>query len=154
MESSLLANIKFVSLRLWGQQYGTWWSLSAYWRIVLSLQHIWLHTMLPYAAPGTQKSTMPTVACHQQYRTLTFGVPSECFFTKVLSRDQRGKIQMFFSLAGAFTAVKFPIANHHSQINVQLNSASITQIFRVRVFVKVESASNKLLITALKSGLK
>ena len=41
------------------------------------------------------------------------------------SRDQRGKIEMFFSSTGACTAAKFPIANHHSQMNTQLYSASL-----------------------------
>ena len=50
-------------------------------------------------------------------RPLTCGVSSGCLGTRsyeTTSRDQRGKIQMFFSSTGA---AKFPIANHHSQIN-------------------------------------
>ena len=44
------------------------------------------------------------------------------------------------------------IANRYSQINAQLYSASISQIFRMRLFVRVESASSTLLKTASKSG--
>ena len=39
------------------------------------------------------------------------------------SRDQRGKIEIFFFSTGACTAAKSPIANHQSQINAQLYSA-------------------------------
>ena len=62
---------------------------------------------------------------------LTCGVSSECQGTRryeTTSRDQRGKIQMFFSSTGACTAAKFPIANHHSQINTQLYSASLIRL--------------------------
>ena len=52
----------------------------------------------------------------------------------------------------AGTAAKSTIANRHSQINAQLYSASITQISRMRSFVKAESASSKLLKTVSKSG--
>ena len=61
-------------------------------------------------------------------RPLTCGVSSECLGTRsyeTTSRDQRGKIQMLFSSTGACTTAKFPIANHHSQINTQLYSASL-----------------------------
>ena len=61
-------------------------------------------------------------------RPLTCGVSSECLGTRsyeTTSRDQRGKIQMVFSSTGACTAAKFPIANHHSQMNTQLYSASL-----------------------------
>ena len=61
-------------------------------------------------------------------RPLTCGVSSECLGTRsyeTTSRDQRGKIEMFFSSTGACTAAKFPIANHYSQINTQLYSASL-----------------------------
>ena len=64
-------------------------------------------------------------------RPLTCGVSSECLGTRsyeTTSRDQRGKIQMFFSLTGACTAAKFPIENHHSQINTQLYSASLIRL--------------------------
>ena len=64
-------------------------------------------------------------------RPLTYGVSSECLGTRsyeTTSRDQRGKIQMFFSSTGAFTAAKFPIANHHSEINTQLYSASLIRL--------------------------
>ena len=69
-----------------------------------------------------------TVTCHQQPRPLTCGVSSECLGTRsyeTTSRDQRGKIEMFFSSTGACSTVKFPIANHHSQINTQLYSATL-----------------------------
>ena len=72
-----------------------------------------------------------TVTCHQQPRPLTWGVSSECLGTRsyeTTSRDQRGKIQMFFSSTGACTAAKFPTANHHSQINTQLYSASLIRL--------------------------
>ena len=71
---------------------------------------------------------------------------------ETMSRDQRGKIEMFFSSTGAFTAAKSPNANHHGHINAQLYSASITQIFGMWLFVKVQSVSSKLLTTASKSG--
>ena len=64
-------------------------------------------------------------------RPLTCGVSSECLGTRsyeTTSRDQRGKIQMFFSSTGACTASKFPIANHHSQIDTQLYSASLIRL--------------------------
>ena len=64
-------------------------------------------------------------------RPLTYGVSSECLGTRsyeTTSRDQRGKIQMFFSSTGACTAAKFPIANHRSQINTQLYSASLIRL--------------------------
>ena len=56
------------------------------------------------------------------------GVSRECLGTRsyeTTSRDQRGKIQMLFSSTGACTAAKFPIANHHSQMNTQLYSVSL-----------------------------
>ena len=59
---------------------------------------------------------------------------------------------MFFCSTGAYTAAKYTTANRHSQINAQLYSASISQILRVQLFVKAESASSKLLKTASKSG--
>ena len=59
---------------------------------------------------------------------------------------------MFISSTGACTAAKSPIANHLGHINAQLYSASITQIFRMRLFVKVEYVSSKLLTTGSKSG--
>ena len=69
-----------------------------------------------------------TATCHQQPHPLTCGVSSECLGTRsyeTTSRDQRGKIQMCFSWTGACTAAKFSIANHYSQINTQLYSASL-----------------------------
>ena len=59
---------------------------------------------------------------------------------------------MFFCLTGACTAAMSMIANRYSQINAQLYSASISQIFRMRLFVRVESASSTLFKTASKSG--
>ena len=103
----------------------------------------------------------PTVACHLQPqprpgpRPLTCGVPSECLGTRsyeTTSRDQRGKIQMFFSLTGACTATKSSIANHRSSIVAQLYFASVTHMFLMPLFVKVESDSSKLLRTVSKSG--
>ena len=102
-----------------------------------------------------------TVACHQQPsprpgpHPLTCGVPSECLGTRsyeTTSRDQRGKIQMFFSLTGACTATKPSIANHRSPIVAQLYFASVTHMFLMSLFVKVESDSSKLLRTVSKSG--
>ena len=88
-------------------------------------------------------------------RPLTCGVSSECLGTRsyeTTSRDQRGKIQMFFSSIGACTATKSLIANHRSSIVAQLYFASVTQMFLMPLFVKVESGSNKLLRTVSKSG--
>ena len=88
-------------------------------------------------------------------RPLTSGVSSECLGTRsyeTTSRDQRGKIQMFFSSTGACTATKSPIANHRSSIVAQLYFASVTQMFLMPLFVKVESGSSKLLRTVSKSG--
>ena len=69
-----------------------------------------------------------------------------------MSHHQRGKIETFFCSTGACTAAKSTIVNRHIQINAQLYSASITQIFRMRLFVKVESASSKLLKSGSQSG--
>ena len=101
-----------------------------------------------------------TVTCHQQPRPggpapLTCGVSSECSGTRsyeTTSRDQRGKIEMFFNSTGACTATKSPIANHRSSIIAQLYFASVTQMFLTPLFVKVESDSSKLLRTVSKSG--
>ena len=126
-----------------------------------------------YVKPGTPRgnemsvwNTLPprteaTVACHQQPqprpgpRPLTCSVPSECLGTRsyeTTSRDQRWKIQMFFSLTGACTATKSSIANHRSSIVAQLYFASVTHMFLMPLFVKVESDSSKLLRTVSKSG--
>ena len=59
---------------------------------------------------------------------------------------------MFFSSTGACTATKSPIANHRSSIVAQLYFASVTQMFLMPLFVKVESDSSKLLRTVAKSG--
>ena len=96
-----------------------------------------------------------TVTCHQQPRPLTCCGSSECSGTRsyeTTSRDQRGKIEMFFSSTGACTATKSPIANHRSSIVAQLYFASVTQMFLMPLFVKVESGSSKLLRTVSKSG--
>ena len=88
-------------------------------------------------------------------RPLTCGVSSECLGTRsyeTTSRDQLGKIEMFFNSTGACTATKSPIANHRSSIVAQLYFASVTQMFLVPLFVKVESGSSKLLRTVSKSG--
>ena len=88
-------------------------------------------------------------------RPLTCGVSSECLDTRsyeTTSRDQRGKIQMFFSSTSACTATKSPIANHRSSIVAQLYFASVTQMFMMPLFVKVESGSSKLLRTVSQSG--
>ena len=88
-------------------------------------------------------------------RPLTCGVSSECLGKRsyeTTSRDQRGKIQMFFSSTGACTATKSPIVNHCSSIVAQLYFASVTQMFLMSLFVKVESGSSKLLRTVSKSG--
>ena len=99
--------------------------------------------------------TCCTVTCHQQPRPMTCGVSSECLGTRsyeTTSRDQRGKIQMFFSSTGACTATKSSIANHRSPIIAQLYFASVTQMFLMPLFAKVESDSSKLLRTVSKSG--
>ena len=67
-------------------------------------------------------------------------------------RDQLGKIEIFFSSTGAGTATKSPIGNHHSPIVAQLYFASVTQMFLMLLFVKVESDNSKLLRTGSKSG--
>ena len=88
-------------------------------------------------------------------RPLTCGVSSECLGTRsyeTTSRGQRGKIEMFFSSTAACTATKSPIANHRSSIVAQLYFASVTQMFLMAFFVKVESGSSKLLRTVSKSG--
>ena len=59
---------------------------------------------------------------------------------------------MLFSSTGACTATKSPIANHRSPIVAQLYFASVTQMFLMLLFVKVESDSSKLLRTVSKSG--
>ena len=59
---------------------------------------------------------------------------------------------MFFSSTGACTATKYPIANHRSPIVAQLYFVSVTQMFLMPLFVKVESDSSKLLRTVSKSG--
>ena len=59
---------------------------------------------------------------------------------------------MFFSSTGACTAIKSSIANHRSPIVAQLYFASVTQMFLMPLFVKVESDSSKLLRTVSKSG--
>ena len=59
---------------------------------------------------------------------------------------------MLFSSTGACTATKSPIANHRSSIVAQLYFASVTQMFLMPLFVKVESDSSKLLRTVSKSG--
>ena len=86
---------------------------------------------------------------------LTCGISSECLGTRsyeTTSRDQRGKLQMFFSSTGACTATKSPIANHRSSIVAQPYFASVTQMFLMPLFVEVESGSRKLLRTVSKSG--
>ena len=55
-----------------------------------------------------------------------------------------GKLN-FFSSTGACTATKCPIANRRSPIVAQLYFASVTKMFLMLLFVKVESDSSKLL---------
>ena len=100
-------------------------------------------------------SHLPPTAPPLLPRPLTCGVSSECLGTRsydTTSRDQRGKIEMFFSSTGACTATKSPIANHRCPIIAQLYFASVTQMFLMPLFVKVESDSSKLLRTVSKSG--
>ena len=59
---------------------------------------------------------------------------------------------MFFSSTGACTATKSPIVNHRRSIVAHLYFASVTQMFLMPLFVKVESDSSKLLRTVSKSG--
>ena len=59
---------------------------------------------------------------------------------------------MFFSSTGACTETKSRIANHRRPIDAQLYLASVTQMFLLLIFVKVESDSSKLLRTVSKSG--
>ena len=126
---------------------------------------IWVMEALPSSHPVMQSLLIPnpdnTVTCHQKTappllpRPLTCGVSSECLGTRsyeTTSRDQRGKIEMFFSSTGACIATKSPIANHRSPIIAQLYFASVTQMFLMPLFVKVESDSSKLLRIVSKSG--
>ena len=59
---------------------------------------------------------------------------------------------MFFSSTGACTATKSPTANRRSPITAQLYFGSVTQMFLMPLFVKVEYDSSKLLRTVSKSG--
>ena len=59
---------------------------------------------------------------------------------------------MFFSSSGAYTATKSLIANHRRPIDAQLYYTSVTQMFLMQIFVKVESDSSKLLRIVSKSG--
>ena len=115
------------------------------------VSHLYLrHSHLPPTA-----QSLATNSPAPGPRPLTSGVSSECLGTRsyeTTSRDQRGKIQMFFSSTGACTATKSPIANHRSSIVAQLYFASVTQMFLMPLFVKVESGSSKLLRTVSKSG--
>ena len=100
-------------------------------------------------------SHLPPTDPHRGPRPLTCSVSSECSGTRsyeTTSRDQRGKIEMFFSSTGACTATKSPIVHHRSSIVAQLYFASVTQMFMMPLFVKVESDSSKLLRTVSKSG--
>ena len=100
-------------------------------------------------------SHLPPTAPPRGPRPLTCGVSSECSGTRsyeTTSRDQCGKIEMFFSSTDACTATKSPIVNHRSSIIAQLYFASVTQMFMMPSFVKVESDSSKLLRTVSKSG--
>ena len=114
--------------------------------------------IMPWAGawdPALAAQSLATNSPAPGPRPLTCGVSSECLGTRsyeTTSRDQRGKIQMFFSSTGACAATKSPIANHRSSIVPQLHFASVTQMFLVPLFVKVESGSSKLLRTASKSG--
>ena len=58
---------------------------------------------------------------------------------------------MFFSLTGACAVTKSLIANHRSPIIAQLYFASVTHMFLVPLFVKVDSDSSKMLRTVSKS---
>ena len=85
---------------------------------------VWFHALVTDLLPQSLATNGPALLP----RPLTCGVSSECLGTRsyeTMSRDQRGKIEMFFSSTGACTAAKFPIANHYSQINTQLYSASL-----------------------------
>ena len=80
---------------------------------------------------GIKHSHLPPTAPPRGPTPLTCGVSSEWLGTRsyeTTSRDKRGKIQIFFSSTGACAAAKFPIANHHSQINTQLYSASLIRL--------------------------
>ena len=74
--------------------------------------------------------------------------PSEVM--KLRHVNSVGKLKCFST--GACTATKSSIANHRSSIVAQLYFASVTQMFLMPLFVKVESDSSKLLRTVSKSG--
>ena len=121
--------------------------MSRYIKFIKQLVTHFMHCHLPPTAPPRGPAPGP--------RPLTCGVSSECSGTRsyeTTSRDQRGKIQMFFSSTGACRATKSPIANHRSSIVAQLYFASVTQMFLMPLFVNVESGSSKLLRTVSKSG--
>ena len=91
----------------------------------------WLKKVWKLNPTGGRAQSLATNSPAPGPRPLTCGVSSECLGTRsyeTMSRDQRGKIQMFFSSIGACTAAKFPIANHHSQIITQLYSASFIRL--------------------------
>ena len=116
-----------------------------------------LNLSLTWVSGGYPKlhTPHPTVTYHQKPRPLSWGVSSECSGTRsyeTRSRDQRGKIEMLFSSTGACTETKSLIANHRHPIDAQLYFASVTQMFMMLIFVKVESDSSKLLRTVSKSG--
>ena len=129
----------------------TWFAVLYYSNIAITFP-IWLQQ---YGILGNCHSHLPPTAPPRGPRPLTCGVSSECSGTRsyeTTSRDQRGKIQMLFSSTGACTATKSPIVNHRSSIVTQLYFASVTQMFLMPLFVKVESDSSKLLRTVSKSG--
>ena len=132
--------------QIWVRAWYTLWSgdggRGPHW---LNIRHPWAHTPQSLATNSPAPGPRPLIC----------GVSSECLGTRsyeTTSRDQRGKIKMIFSSSGACTATKSPIANHRSLIVAQLYFASVTQMFRMPLFVKVESGSSKLLRTVSKSG--
>ena len=102
---------------------------------------------------GCRHSHLPPTALPPDLRRLQ-RVPIGTRSYETTSRDQRGKIHMFFSSTGACTSTKSPIANHRSPIVAQLCFVFVTQMFLMPLFVKVQSDSSKLLRTVSKSGPK
>ena len=98
-----------------------WWLF--YWRIYASLGL----NELNFRAIIQTKSQSLTTNSPAPWPVASPASASGTRSYETTSRDQRGKIEMFFSSTGACTAAKFPIANHHSQINTQLYSASLTR---------------------------
>ena len=101
-------------------------------------------SICPYSSPQslTTKSPAPWPAAS----------PASAQAREVRKLGHVTSMGMFFSSTGACTATKYLIPNHRRPIDAQLYFASVTQMFLMLIFVKVESDSSKLLRTVSKSG--